>query len=201
MQNLLWRLSILLLTVWAIALLATLAITQRQPLPEIESGLQLCDVPCWAGLQPGRTPVGSILNVVQAHMADEPVRILPYERYANYTIEASARHVEGSIAAREGTVSMIRLDVSQPLWQMLLVLNQPRCIEWLDNRPELGAINIFWEQNEVYIMSSLALSHQNPDMRTHTLNIWLPAPGSTLPCDKPGQSRAWPGYAALTRYS
>lgn len=200
MQNLLWRLSIIMLAVWALALLATLAITQRQPLPDLESGLQLCTVPCWAGLEPGRTPVDQVADVVQTYMADAPVSIQPYQRFANYVIDVSARHITGSISAREGTVSLIRLDVIQPLWQMLLLLDQPRCIEWLDNRRELGAINIFWEQNDVYIMSSLELSHADSDMPTHALTVWSPAPGSAMPCDKPGQSLAWPGYAVLARY-
>ena len=56
MLGLFWRLLTVTLTPCALALSALLLIAQSQPLPGVQAGLALCAVPCWAGLEPGRTP-------------------------------------------------------------------------------------------------------------------------------------------------
>jgi hypothetical protein len=197
MFKLFWRLIAATLIPCGLALLAVLLILQREPLPVIQSGLALCGgVPCWAGLEPGRTPAETVPTVIEAHLSDE-VTFQRYQRFTNYVVDVPARNVLGAVSSREGKVSTIRLNLAQPLGPMLLLLDAPRCIEWLDRSADLHVMNIYWEVDGVFVMSNLALTASNPDLLTTTLNIWLPAPGSDRPCDKFGQMNRWPGYAAL----
>src|SRR5690606_23884184 len=199
MLRLLWRLAATTLIPCALALSGVLLIGQRQPLPEIESGLALCrdQVPCWAGLEPGRTRLDDVPEVVQATLTDSPVTFQPYQRHTSYVIDVPGRNVLGAISARDGRVSTIRLNVVQPLWPLLLILDRPRCIEPIDNGYDLGVMNIYWEIDWVWVMSNLAVSRWNPDHLTSSLHVWVPT--STPPCEKFGQALPWPGYARLWR--
>ena len=78
-----------------------------------------------------------------------------------------------------------------------MLLDAPRCVEWLERSADLRVMNIYWEVDGVYIMSNLALTDDNADLLTTTLNVWLPAPDAERPCEKYGQMNRWPGYAAL----
>ena len=174
-----------------------LAILQGQPQPLVQSGLALCgDIPCWAGLEPGRTPAEIVPDMIQRHLNDEAT-FQRYQRYTNYVVDVPARNVLGAVSSREGKVSTIRLNVAQPLGPMLLLLDAPRCVEWLERSPDLHVMNIYWEVDGVYIMSNLALTDANPDLLTTTLNVWMPEPDAERPCEKYGQMNRWPGYAAL----
>ncbi|MBZ0302718.1 MAG: hypothetical protein K8J31_23435 [Anaerolineae bacterium] len=176
-------------------LAGVLWVVHRQPLPEIEAGLALCAVPCWAGLEPGRTLVDDVPAIVQARMDDPSANLQPYQRYTAYVVDVPGRNVLGAISAQDGKVSTIRLNVVQPLWPLLMMLDTPRCIEPVDNSYGLTVINIYWEIDDVYVMSNLTLSHWNPDYLTNALYVWIPT--STPPCEKSGQVLPWPGYAAL----
>lgn len=197
MLRLYWRVLAMTLILCGLAVLALLLIYQREPLPTIQSGLALCeDIPCWAGLSPGRTAAQDVPAVIDAHLVEEAL-FQPYQRLTSFVVTVPARNVLGAVSAREGTVSTIRLNVVQPLEPMLLLLDAPRCIEWLDRSADLQVLNIYWEVEGVFVMSSLALSEANPDLLTTTLNLWLPAPNADRPCEKSGQMNRWPGFAAL----
>lgn len=197
MLRLYWRALAAILTACSLVVLALLLICQREPLPVMQSGLALCeDTPCWAGLEPGRTPAEDVPAVIDAHLADEAL-FQPYQRLTNFVVTVPARNVLGAVSSREGKVSTIRLNVVQPLEPMLLLLDAPRCIEWLDSSPDLLVMNIYWEVDGVFVMSNLALSKSNPDLLTTTLNLWRPAPDADRPCDQVGQTNRWPGFAAL----
>lgn len=197
MLRLYWRVFAVTLLACGAGVLALVLIYQREPLPAVQSGLALCDtVPCWAGLEPGRTLAEDVPAVIDAHLPDEAL-FQPYQRLTSFVVTVPARNVLGAVSSRAGTVSTIRLNVVQPLEPLLLLLDVPRCIEWLDRSADLHVMNIYWEMDGVFIMSNLALSKSNPDLLTTTLNLWLPAPEAERPCDKPGQMNRWPGFAAL----
>jgi hypothetical protein len=195
MLRLFWRLFTAILIPCALALGVMLLMFQRQPQPGVQSGLALCDVPCWAGLEPGRTPAEFVPDVILAHLGEATFQ--RYQRLTNYVVDVPARNVLGAVSARDGLVSIIRLNVAQPLEPMLLLLDAPRCIEWLERSTDLRVMNIYWEQDGIYIMSNLTLADSNPQLLTTTLNVWLPAADSERPCDRIGQMNRWPGYAAL----
>lgn len=196
MFRLFWRLFAATLIPCALALSVILAILQGQPQPLVQSGLALCDVPCWAGLEPGRTPAEIVPDLIQRHLNTEGTS-QGYQSYNNYVVDMPARNVLGAVSSREGKVSTIRLNVTQPLEPMLMLLDAPRCVEWLERSADLRVMNIYWEVDGVYIMSNLALTDDNADLLTTTLNVWLPAPDAERPCEKYGQMNRWPGYAAL----
>jgi len=196
MFRLFWRLFAATLIPCALALSVILAILQGQPQPLVQSGLALCDVPCWAGLEPGRTPAEIVPDLIQQHLNTEGTS-QGYQSYNNYVVDMPARNVLGAVSSREGKVSTIRLNVTQPLEPMLMLLDAPRCVEWLERSADLRVMNIYWEVDGVYIMSNLALTDDNADLLTTTLNVWLPAPDAERPCEKYGQMNRWPGYAAL----
>lgn len=196
MLRLFWRLSAATLIPCVLALSVILAILQGQPQPLVQSGLALCAVPCWAGLEPGRTPTEIVPDMIQRHLNTEAT-FQHYQRYTNYVVDVPARNILGAVSAQEGKVSTIRLNVTQPLEPMLMLLDAPRCVEWLERSPDLRVMNIYWEVDGVYIMSNLALTDANPNLLTTTLNVWLPAPDAERPCEKYGQMNRWPGYAAL----
>ena len=89
MLNLFWRLLTAILIPCALALSALLLIAQRQPLPTVQSGLALCDVPCWAGLEPGRTPTENVPDVIQTHLGEATFQ--RYQRYTQYVVDVPAR--------------------------------------------------------------------------------------------------------------
>jgi hypothetical protein len=196
MFRLFWRLFAATLIPCALALSVILAILQGQPQPLVQSGLALCDVPCWAGLEPGRTPAEIVPDLIQRHLNTEGTS-QGYQSYNNYVVDMPARNVLGAVSSREGKVSTIRLNVTQPLEPMLMLLDAPRCVEWLERSADLRVMNIYWEVDGVYIMSNLALTDDNADLLTTTLNVWLPAADAERPCEKYGQMNRWPGYAAL----
>lgn len=195
MLNLFWRLFGITLIPCALALGAVLSMMQRQPMPAVQSGLALCTVPCWAGIEPGHTPAEIVPEMIQENLGEATFQ--RYQRYTNYVVDVPAHNVLGAVSSRDGKVSTIRLNVVQPLGPMLLLLDAPRCIEWLDRSADLHVMNIYWERDGVYIMSNLALTDSNPDLLTTTLNLWLPDVGSERPCERFGPLNRWPGYAAL----
>lgn len=196
MFDVLWRFAALTLIPVTLALSGVLTAAHRLPLPEIEAGLSLCETrPCWAGLEPGRTPIDTVQTVVTTSLENAPVNFQRYQRYTHYVVEVPSHNVLGAISAQGGTVSSIRLNVVQPLWPLLLVLDKPLCIEPIDNRYDVQIVNIYWEIDGVYVMSNLGVSRWNPDLLTNALFLWVPT--STAPCDKFGQVLPWPGYAAL----
>jgi hypothetical protein len=192
MFRLWWRLLVVLLGLWLPVILGGLA--QRQPLSAVQAGLGLCAAPCWAGIEPGRTAVEAVPEVVQTALPNTPVILNPYQRLIRYTVEIPELRIQGAISAQGSTVSSIRLNMEQPLWPLLLLLDTPRCIEWLERHPTL---NIYWEINSVYVMSSLYSSPVNAQLLIHSLAVWQP--GAEAPCDRFGQVQPWPGYARLAR--
>jgi hypothetical protein len=190
-----WRLFTAILIPCALALSAMLLVLQRQPLPAVQAGLALCEVPCWGGLEPGRTPAEIVPETIESTLGKATFQ--RYQRFANYVVDVPARNVLGAVSSREGRVSTIRLNVAQPLVPILLLLDAPRCIESLDRSASLHVMNIYWEIDDVYIMSNLTLAQSNPDLLTTTLHIWQPGPGADRPCDKLDQMQRWPGFAAL----
>ncbi len=191
-----WRLAALTLIPSMLVLTGVLTAAHRLPLPTIEAGLTLCDSrPCWAGLEPGRTPIEAVQRVVETSLAKAPVNFQRYQRFTHFVVEVPSHNVLGAISAQDGRVGSIRLNVVQPLWPLLLVLDKPLCIEPVDNRYDVQIVNIYWEIDGVYVMSNLGISRWNPEMLTNALFLWVPT--SIAPCEKYGQVLPWPGYAAL----
>jgi hypothetical protein len=184
-----------LVMIWAICCLILAAILAKaQPLTAFETGFALCSVPCWAGVEPGRTAIDQVPELINSHLSDVTVA------FAANTVEVSAPslHVDGFIQAAPGEpVRMIRLNAVHPLWQLLLALDVPACIQFLDSEIITGTANIFWEINGVYIFTNVFIGGSSDETLATTLNLWAAPPA--FPCDDSINTIPWPGFAALMR--
>ena len=60
-----------LVMIWAICCLILAAILAKaQPLTGFGTGFALCSVPCWAGVEPGRTAIDQVPELINSHLSD-----------------------------------------------------------------------------------------------------------------------------------
>lgn len=183
------------LLVWLLCCVGVIAaLPGAPPLPAPESGLAVCDVPCWAGVEPGRTLMADVPQIVRSHLPGVTVERLP----THVAVSAPSLHIDGFIQARSGDhVSAIRLNTALPLWRLLLLLGPPACMQAIDSQIPTGMVNVFWVFDDVYVMTNVLASLPRDAMTATTLNLWVRPPA--FPCDSNGNTLPWPGFAAFTR--
>lgn len=163
----------------------------RPPLPDFGNGFALCDVPCWAGIEPGHSRYDDVPAALAAHLPDTEVS--PFQQYMVF--HTPDAHLVGVLGERDGYVNSIRLNVAQPLWATLLLLGAPRCIQYIDRQITPHLVNIIWAIDDVHVLSNVNLSGASTVVATNTLQLWVSPPPS--PCLVRDNIAPWPGYAAL----
>ena len=160
------------------------------PIPiQSESGFGLCRVPCWVGIEPGRTAEQDVPGLIrtalpEATIGADMVMIL---------VESPGQELLGVVRTLDEQVTMVQLKAEQPLWQLLLLLGEPACIQYIDRELVPWGVNVFWAQDGVNVLAAVDLSRAG--FPVDTLQMWVVPP--PFPCTNNANIARWPGYARL----
>ena len=102
-----------------------LLLTHSVPLSETGIGLAMCDVPCWAGIEPGRTHVEDALDLLNARIPQNDLHLLGNR----IDFRVPLADEIGRIVTKQGDVIRLQVPLSEPLWQTVLTLGKPWCIQ------------------------------------------------------------------------
>lgn len=159
-----------------------------EPLPnESLEGLAMCHVPCWIGIEPGRTAFAAVPSTV--------TRQFPGRRYQvrgprSYFIDPALDGHAVTIDEDAGLVHSIRLTNSLPLWRLLLLFGEPVCYQRLG---QSSVTNVHWRINDIYILSHFAAGDWNPEWHSTVLVLTR---RSKDPCQ---ELSPWRGIAVVRR--
>ncbi len=164
------------------------AVVRADPLPvDALEGLGLCHVPCWIGIEPGRTAFAAVPSTVSHHL---PGRRYQVRGPRSFFIDPSLDGHAVTIDEDAGLVHSIRLNNSLPLWRLLLLFGEPACYSRLG---QPGVINIHWQVNGIYIMSHFGAGEWNPEWHSAVLVLTR---RSKDPCQ---DLHPWRGMAIFSR--
>lgn len=160
------------------------------PIPiQSESGFALCRVPCWVGIEPGRTAEQEVPGLISTALPDATIGA----DMVMISVESPGQEFLGVVRTLEGQVTMVQLKADQPLWQLLLLLGEPACIQYIDRELVPWGVNIFWTQDGVNVLAAVNLSRAG--FPVDTLQMWVVPP--PFPCTNSANIDRWPGYARL----
>ena len=168
-----------------------LLLTHSVPLSETGIGLAMCDVPCWAGIEPGRTHVEDALDLLNARIPQNDLHLLGNR----IDFRVPLADEIGRIVTKQGDVIRLQVPLSEPLWQTVLTLGKPWCIQFIDRQLIPEAINVYWAIDDVLVMSSVNLAQTDPTLIGEVVRLWVSPPES--PCAASEYVAPWPGYFAL----
>jgi hypothetical protein len=163
------------------------------------SGLEVCDLPCWAGITPGMTDFDDAPSLIQTSLPLMNSPMLISGSQINFTanvasdIDDSVLYA-GQLYYQEGRVGDVRLNVNLPLWYLLDALGQPACV-WgrIPASMSSALLVIYWEQEGIstgaVVLASQAHGLQ-PDLTVGALFMNL----DTGACYS-GETRPWVGFA------
>ncbi|MAS32451.1 MAG: hypothetical protein CL610_00505 [Anaerolineaceae bacterium] len=171
--------------VLTIGLLVGLA--HSQPLlDQYLDGLALCTVPCWIGIEPGRTPFAAVQNIIAQRFPERRWQVRGIRSYMVYPTEDGNR---ATIDDSNGLVYSIQLRATLPLWRLLLLFDEPACYQRTESNPVV--FDVYWRINDIYVHSHFLAAPSNPEWRSEVLVLTRVAKDPCIDLS------AWRGLASL----
>lgn len=191
LRQLIWR----ILAVIAFASGLLLAIPHATPLASDPlQGLDLCDNPCWNGIEPGATAFDRVPDLVKAQRPDLTLLMQQLSASTAYAIQTPS--LEVSINPAHQQVGYMSLNLQIPLWRLLILLDAPSCMRALSSPQRPIQMEIIWENEKIALISNILLESSNADLQSHALTLWR----STYSlCETLDSTQHWPGFAAFQR--
>lgn len=168
-----------------------LLFTHSAPLPDSGIDLAMCDVPCWAGIEPGRTHVEDALALLNARLPENDLHV----RGNRIDFQVPLADGAGQFVTSRGNVIRLQVPLAEPLWRTLLTLGKPWCIQFIDRQLIPEAVNVYWVIDDVHVMSSINLAQASSTPIAQVVRLWVSPPDS--PCANSEFVAPWPGFFAL----
>lgn len=168
--------------------------------PWIDIGFSACALPCWANIRVGQTPfdlnqlIPALANILPA----EQTRMLLSGSQINLWVDDGEQELmSGFIYYSGGVIGDMRLNIAQPVGQLVRRLGTPDCT-WIEQADSTLRLVLYWEREGVSSGAMIDLgAHQRLAPETMTISLWMSATSSA--CDR-AQARPWLGFANRLRY-
>lgn len=188
MITLLLRVLPLCLAIVGVLVGLVVSVAQAEPLSDQPlEGLTICHVPCWIGIEPGRTAFAEVPAIVSRQF---PARRWQVRGTRSYLVLPSLESNTVTVDEHNNMVNSIQMKVRLPLWRLLLLFGKPVCYQRFGDP---GLINIHWNVNGIYVLSHFAAADWNPEWRSNALVLMA---RSSDPCER---LLPWRGLALLKR--
>jgi hypothetical protein len=161
-------------------------------------GFTICELPCFAGITPGRTPFQQTPSLLRKNIPLIRNRMFDTGAVVSFWASTEANDLSGFTRHIWGVVDEIRLNSLLPVDHLIAELGTPDCI--LPNtQSESSRMTIFWERGQVSIGAVLSPDQPIINLNGDTLALWLriSVPGD---CSRSG-TLPWRGFAPLWAYS
>ncbi len=159
-------------------------------------GFTACDLPCFAGITPGRTPFDTVSTLLVRHVPAVDPRMIAGGMSINFYARAQGQQFGGVARYDQGRVGELRLNISVPVAPLIDQLGAPACV--LSSADAEARIVIFWKQGAITAAAVLGSAQAALDLRGNVLALWLSA-GGPDPCALRG-AVPWRGFAPLWAY-
>lgn len=162
-------------------------------------GFDVCQLPCFAGITPGRSGFGSSgatlvreVPAIDPRMISTGTSLSFWARLPDQQLAGIVRYELG------GGVGEIRLNVKLPLEQVITQLGTPDCLLANTSREPGIPTRIFWERGIVSIAAVLSTKPDAMHPSANVFALWLRAV-SPSDCALRG-ALPWRGFAPLWVY-
>ncbi len=154
----------------------------------------MCQLPCWAGITPGITPIADVIGLLDA--IEITVSPQTFNEGVFFTLDNPTTILEGSVYGdHRGIVNLIRLSGHIPIPYLFRQLGQPDCALY-PNPSE--AITVIWQRERI---TMFAIVLQNsfgelvPDGNAPLFNTYF----NGIECTQP-ETLPWLGFVPSWRY-
>ena len=161
-------------------------------------GFTYCDLPCFAGITPGKTPFDSVSRLLIRHVQTVDPRMIASGASINFWARTKSQQFGGLVRYDQGLVGEMRFNVTLPLAQVITELGTPDCILPDSGGESDQATVIFWEREQVSIAAVLSPDPRAVNLNADTLALWLNAVQAN-DCSRSG-AVPWRGFAPLWDY-
>lgn len=159
-------------------------------------GFTICDLPCFAGITPGRTPFQQTPMLLRENIPSIQNHMFNSGLAVHFWASTPAYDLAGSTTHAYGVVDEIRLNTPIPLDHLVAELGMPDCI-LLGIGTTSRRSTIFWVRREVSI--GAVLQGESLDLSARVPVLWLNVAYST-DCVR-GNTIRWHGFAPLWSYA
>ncbi|MEP7290255.1 MAG: hypothetical protein ABI835_00675 [Chloroflexota bacterium] len=163
-------------------------------------GFDVCQLPCFAGITPGRSGFGSSSSTLVREVPAIDPRMIATGSSLSFWARLPEQQLSGVVRYElGGGVGEIRLNVTLPLEQVITQLGTPDCL--LANTTDAPGVptRIFWERGIVSIAAVLGTDQDAIHPNASVFALWVRA--VTPPdCSLRG-ALPWRGFAPLWAYS
>ncbi len=161
-------------------------------------GFDVCALPCWAGILPGKTHTEEVVALLSEHVPGVALEFQRVVTQITFSAVEYSRRFSGVIYDNRGRVSGLRIRTELPLWLLIDALDTPTCIRTLSGGSGEEIVVISWEKKTHYLSGTLLLpdvSAWKPDALVMVLGIFEAYPA----CETPG-GHPWQGFMPVWRY-
>lgn len=156
--------------------------------------LQICTLPCWAGLTPGETDFKAVTRILNSQIARLNPKPGLTSSVISFGIDTDQQHIGGLIHYNRGRVGVISLTMKLPLSLLMDELGTPDCVD----QPALRtrSLIVYWARDLYFIRTLLVASEYG------RLSAGIQAQDLQIgPDDNPCAGRIpWQGFAPIWRY-
>jgi len=158
-------------------------------------GFTVCDLPCFVGITPGRTPFIELpdllhrsIPLIENHMFYNITAI-------NFWASLPLAQLSGWARNDQGVVSEMHLTSPLPFDYLLTHLNTPDCVLPGSDRPTV----VYWIRSAVSIGAVLGVGEDDFSPNSRVSALWL-RNSTPNDCEKSG-AQAWHGFAIMSDYA
>jgi hypothetical protein len=159
-------------------------------------GFGVCDLPCFAGVVPGRTGFQVAPETLRMQVPLIGRRMFYNNAVLNFWASSQNYELAGWAGYDRGTVGELRLTVPLPLDYLIDQLGTPDCV--MPRIPPTERSGVYWVREGVSIVALLSLGQHNFNLHTRSTGLWLRA----FRPDDCGESGAvaWRGFTPTAEY-
>ena len=162
-------------------------------------GFDACELPCYAGITPGRSGFGSSASTLMRQVPAIDPRMISTGTSLSFWARMPSQQLSGIIRYEQGGgVGEIRLNAKLPVEQVIAQLGTPDCILGKTTESPEQMTVIFWERGVVSIGAVLDSQGSTLNLSANVLALWLRAVNPP-DCSLRG-ALAWRGFAPLWAY-
>ncbi|MCC6801576.1 MAG: hypothetical protein IT319_01730 [Anaerolineae bacterium] len=194
------RLSLRLLPLIAV-LCAVVPSAGGRSLPADEAwenfGFTICDLPCFAGITPGRTPFQQSPSLLRRNIPIIQNRMFNSGTVVHFWASTPDYELAGFTRQISGVVDEIHLTLPLPLDHLIATLGMPDCLIPVNNASSRRA-TIFWTRRQVSIGAVLQGDSRSFDLNARVPAVWM-HPADPSECEQSSAVR-WRGFTPLRDY-
>jgi hypothetical protein len=159
-------------------------------------GFTACDLPCFAGVVPGRTGFQTAPEVLRNRLPLIGRRMFYNNAVLSFWASSARYELAGWAGYDRGMVGELRLTAPVPFDYLLDHLGTPDCI--MPRIPPTERSGVYWIREGVSIVALLSLDQHNFDLTTRSTGLWLRA---FRPDDCAGAGAVgWRGFTSTAEY-